>query len=91
MPATASATLQNALKDGFGEAVAACDMPEPASFRLLTVARRASFGLTRKFIFSPHPVVCLVLQVGDVEMFPQALGFESLNPFFSRNHRGGWR
>ena len=26
---TASPTLQSALKDGFGEAVVACDMPEP--------------------------------------------------------------
>ena len=30
----------------------------------------------------PHPVVGLVLQVGDTEKFPQALGFESLDPFF---------
>ena len=31
----------------------------------------------------PHPVVVLVLQVGDTEKFPQALGFKSLYPFFS--------
>ena len=30
-----------------------------------------------------HPVGGLVLQVGNVEKFPQALGFKSLNPFFS--------
>ena len=29
-----------------------------------------------------HPVVGLVFQVGDTEKFPQALGFESLDPFF---------
>ena len=29
MPTTASPTLQGALKDGFGEAVVACDKPEP--------------------------------------------------------------
>ena len=29
-----------------------------------------------------HPVVALVLQVGDVEKFPQAVGCESLDPFF---------
>ena len=29
LPTMASPTLQGALNDGFGEAVAACDMPEP--------------------------------------------------------------
>ena len=29
-----------------------------------------------------HPVVGLVLQVGDTEKFPQALAFESLDPLF---------
>ena len=32
LPTTASPTLQGALKDGFGEAVVACDMPEPCDF-----------------------------------------------------------
>ena len=41
-------TLQGALKNGFGEAVAACDMPESCeSFHLLTIARRGSCGPTR--------------------------------------------
>ena len=31
--------------------------------------------------FAPHPVIGLVLQVGDAEKFPQALGFEGLDPF----------
>ena len=31
---------------------------------------------------APHPVVDLVLQVGDAENFPQALGFERPDPFF---------
>ena len=29
LPTTASPILQGALKDGFGEALVACDMPEP--------------------------------------------------------------
>ena len=33
---------------------------------------------------APHPVVGLVLHVGDTEKFPHALGFESLDPFFYR-------
>ena len=32
LPTTASPTLQGALKDGFGEAVMACYMPEPCKF-----------------------------------------------------------
>ena len=32
LPTTASPTLQVALKNGFGEAVVACDMPEPCKF-----------------------------------------------------------
>ena len=45
---TASPTLQGALKNGFGEAVVALTCLNHASFRLLTVARRGSCGLTRK-------------------------------------------
>ena len=32
LPTTASPILQGPLKDGFGEAVVACDMPEPCKF-----------------------------------------------------------
>ena len=32
LPTTASPTLQDTLKDGFGEAVVVCDMPEPSKF-----------------------------------------------------------
>ena len=32
LPTTASLTLHGALKDGLGEAVMACDMPEPRKF-----------------------------------------------------------
>ena len=36
LPTTASPTLQGAMKDGFGEAVVACDMlPEPCRFPFL--------------------------------------------------------
>ena len=43
LPITTSPTLQGALKDDFGKAVVACDMPEPCNFLSLTVAERASF------------------------------------------------
>ena len=37
---------------------------------------------------APHPVVGLVLQVGDAKKFPQALGFQSLDPFFRVSKQG---
>ena len=73
----------------------ACDMPEPCK-------RPSSDSGQKRFlwlIFAPHPVVGLVVQVGDAEKFPQAFGFENPNPFFRsqqagsmfHSHRGGWR
>ena len=44
LPTTESLTLQGALKDGFGEAVVACDVPEPCKFPSL--ARRGCCGPT---------------------------------------------
>ena len=46
LPITASPTLQGALKDGFGEAVVASDMPEPCKFPFLDSCRRR-FGCQR--------------------------------------------
>ena len=48
---------------------------------------------------APHSVVDLVLQIGDVKKFPQALGLKSLDPFFQSQQAGstfhsnkeGWR
>ena len=36
-----------------------------------------------------HPIVGLVLKVGDEEKFPHALGLESLDPFFFRISKQG--
>ena len=79
---TASPTLQGVPKNGFGEAVVACGMPEPCKFPLLTVARRGSCGPRGEVDLVPHPVVGLVPQVRDMEKFPHALDFESLNLCF---------
>ena len=35
---------------------------------------------SQRIDLAPHPVVGLVLQMGDAEKFPQALGFKHLNP-----------
>ena len=55
--------------------------PNHASSRLLSYQKR--FLWTHKKVdMAPHPVVSLVLQV-DAVKFHQALGFESLDSFFS--------
>ena len=37
---------------------------------------------------APHPVVSVVLQAGDAEKFPEAHGFESLDPFSESARQG---
>ena len=60
-------TLQGVLKDGLGEVVVACDMPEPCKFPSLENCQKR-FPRTHKEVdLTPHPVIDLVLQVGDAE------------------------
>ena len=64
--------LRDALKDGFGEAVVACDMPEPCKFPSLDSCQKR-FPWTHKEVhLAPYPIVGLMLQVGDTEKFPHA-------------------
>ena len=81
-------TLQGAPKDGFGEAVMACDMPKPFKFLSLDSFQKRFLWTHKEVNFAPHPVVGLVLQVGDVEKFLHALCFKSLNPFFRFSKQG---
>ena len=62
----ASPTLQGALKDGFGEAVMVCDMPEPCKFPFLDTCLKRFLWTHKEVDLAPHPVVGLVLQVGGV-------------------------
>ena len=78
----ASPTIQGALKNGFGEAVVACDMPEPSKFPFLDSCQKRFLWNHKEADLASHSVVGLVLQVGDAEKLPQALGFKSLDPFF---------
>ena len=78
----ASTTLQGALKDGFGEAVVACDMSKPCKYPSLDSCQKRFLWIHKEVDLGPHPVVGLVLKVGDAEKFLQALGFESVDPFF---------
>ena len=69
----ASPTLQGAMKNGFGEAVLACDMPEPCKFSSLDSCQERSLWTHKEVDLAPHLVVGLLLQVGDTI----ALGLES--------------
>ena len=84
----ASPTLQGVPKGDFGEAVVVCDMPEPCKFPSLDSCQKRFLWSHKGVDLAPHPVVGLVLQVGDVEKFPQALGFEILDPFFRVSKQG---
>ena len=81
-------TFQGALKDGFGETVVACDMPEPCKFPSLHSCQKGFLWTHKEVDLALHPVVGLVIQVGDAEKFPHALGFESLDPFFRVRKHG---
>ena len=59
----------------------ACGMPEPCKFPSLDSCQKRFLWTHKEVDLAPHPVVGLVLQVGDAEKFPQALGFEGLDPF----------
>ena len=60
-----------------------CDVSEPRKFSSFDSCQKR-FLLTHKEVdIVLHPVIGLVLQVGDAKKFPQALGFKSLDPFFS--------
>ena len=80
---TVSPTLQVALNDGFGEAIMACNMPEPFKFPSLDSCQKRLLW-THKGLDSFAPL----LQVGDAEKFPPALGFEVLDLFFQSQQAG---
>ena len=88
LPTTASPILQGALKNGFGEAVVACDMPEPCRFPSLDSCLKRFLWTHKEVDLALPPVVGLVLQVGEVEKFPPAHGFESLDPFLWVSKQG---
>ena len=87
-----SPTHQGALKDGFGEAVMACDMPQPCKFLSLDSCQMRFLWTHREADLALHPVVGLVPQVGDTEKFLHALGFESQEAgSVFHSCTGGWR
>ena len=76
--------------------VVARDMSEPCESPSLDSCEKRFLWVHRVVDVAPHPVVGLVFQVGDAEKFPQALGFDCLDPFQSKqagsmfhSYRGG--
>ena len=84
----ASPTLQGSLKDGFGETVLAFDMLEPCEFPSLDSCQERLLWTHKEVDLPPHPAIGLVLQVGNAETFPRALGFESLYCFLGVSKQG---
>ena len=60
----ASPTIQGALKDGFGEVVMVCDMPEQCKFPSVDSRLKRFLWIHKEIDHAQHPVVGLVLQVG---------------------------
>ena len=59
-----------------------CDMPKPCKFPSLDSGQKRFLWTHKEGDLALHPAADVVLQVGDAEKFPQALGFESLDLFF---------
>ena len=57
-------------------------MPEPCEFPSLDSCQKRFLWTHKEVFLALHPVVDLLLQVGDVEKFPHALGLENLDPLF---------
>ena len=66
----------------------ACDMPESCQFLSLDSCQKRFLWTLKEVDLASHLVVDLVLQVGDIEKFPHALGFESLDPFYRVSKQG---
>ena len=63
-------------------------MPQSCKFLSLDSCQKRFLWTHKEVDLAPQPVVRLVLQVGDSEKFPQALGFESLEPSFGVSKQG---
>ena len=66
----------------------ACDMPKRCKFLSLGSCQKRCLWTHREVDLAPHPIFGLVLQVGNAEKFPQALGFESLHPSLRVSKQG---
>ena len=64
-------------------------MSEPCNFPTLESCHKRLLWTRREVDLAPHPIVGLVLKVGDAEKFPQALkDLKSLEPFLRVSQQG---
>ena len=63
-------------KDGSGQAVVACDIPEPRTFPCLDSCQKRFLWTHKEVDLALQPVIGLVLQVGHVDKLPPALGVQ---------------
>ena len=64
------------------------DVPELCEFLSLDSWQKRFSWAYKEVDQALHPVIGLVLRVGEVEKFPQALGLESLDPFLRVSKQG---
>ena len=81
MPTTVPPILQDALKDGFTEAVVACDLPEPGKLPSLDSCQKRFRWTHKGADLAPHPS-------RRCKEVPQALGIEKLDPFLRVSKQG---
>ena len=75
---TTSPALQGSLKDGFEQAVVACSIPYPCEFPSLDSCQKRFLWAHEELELARHPVVGLVLLLGDAEKFPETVCLESM-------------
>ena len=66
----------------------AFNMPEPCKFPSPDSCRKRFLWTHKEVDLALHPVSGLVLQRNSAEKFSQALGFESLDPYFRASRQG---
>ena len=87
MPTTASPSFQGALKDGFGEAVVACDMPEPCKFPSLDSCQKRFLWTYKEVDLAPHQDVGLCYQQEMRRSFLRHLVLKAWIFFFPRDNK----
>ena len=76
LPTTASPTLQGTLGSGFGNAVVACDMPEPFEFPSHDSCQKRFLRTNKEDDLARHPVFGLMLQVGEADEYESPLSLK---------------
>ena len=78
-PVEESPTVQDTLKDDIGKAIMFHAMPKLCEYPSLDSCKKTFMWAHKEVDVASHPVVGLILQVGDAKKFPQTLGLESVD------------